>query len=146
MKKVTYLKVGGAVLGLLMIIGAFFKWIVFTGVGAGASWRSFRLFGLHIYSSDRLMGLNSFPILAGVGFTILVVMCDKSRYAAMLAALVAGASFLLTAYNLIYWKLYPLPPNRWIEIHPGLYLTLITSVLGLALVFLIRKFSTPMST
>ena len=139
MKKMTGLKLTGVSLGSLMILGSFFRWTVYTGVGAGASWRVFTFLGLDIYSSDKLMGLNSFPVIAGAVFILSVVLSDKSIYVAILAGLVSGLSFLLTGYNLIYWKFYPFRPDRWVEIHGGLYLTLVASMLALVLVFLIRK-------
>lgn len=139
MKKVTGLKLGGVLLGSLMILGSFFRWTVYTGVGAGASWRVFKFLGLDIYSSDKLVGLNSFPVIAGAVFILSVLLSDRSIYVVIFAGFVSGLSFLLTAYNLIYWKFYPFPPDRWVEIHVGLCLTLTASMLALVLVFLIRK-------
>jgi hypothetical protein len=139
MKKVTSLKLGGVVLGFLMLLGSFFRWTVLTGVGAGASWRSKKFLAFDMYSSDELFGFHAFPILAGALFMLLIAGSDKSIYIAVLAGLVSLLCFLLTTYNLIYWKRYPLPPDRWIEIEAGMYLTLGASLLAMPLVLLIRK-------
>ena len=122
-----------------MLLGSFFRWTVLTGIGGGASWRSKKFLGFDLYSSDELFGFNIFPIVAGVLFILLVIISDRSIYVAVLAGLVSLLCFLLTTYNLIYWKRYPLPPNNWIEIEWGMYLTLGASLLAVPLVFLIRK-------
>ena len=143
MKKVTSLKLIGVFLGLLMILGSFFVWIVYTGIGAGALWKSTKFLGLEIYSSDQLIGFNAFPLVAGAAFIISVALADRSKYVAILAVLVSGLCFLLSAYNLIYWKAYRFPPDHWAEIGAGLYLTLFASMPGPILLLLIRKSLVP---
>lgn len=139
MKRMTALKLGGALLGSLIILGSFLRWTVYTGVGAGAAWEAFDFLGLDIYSTDKLIGLNSFPIITGAVFILSAVLSDKSIYAAIIAGFASLISFSLTAYNLIYWKFYTFRPGHWVEIHGGLYLTLFASMLALVVVFLIRK-------
>lgn len=136
MKMGVKLKLAGILAGLLMILGALLKWDVYNG---GEQWRYFEFLGLDVYSSDSLVGLNLFPVFGGALFVLVVAVADKSIHLAVLAAIVSGLSFLLAAYNYIYLITRPQPRNSWVEIHAGLYLTLISSLAALILSILIAR-------
>src|SRR5436853_1431456 len=103
----------------------------------GEQWRSFKFLGLDVYASDSLVGLNLFPVFGGALFILTVAVADISIYLTALAAIVSGLSFLLAAYNYVYMLTRSQPRDQWIEIHAGLYLTLISSLVAFVVTILI---------
>lgn len=134
----TVFTLGGTLLGLMIILGAFLPWISVFPAEGGEEWVTRNFFGLSIHSSDPLLGIHYFPIVGGVLFMAFVALAHKGVLWKIVGSVIAFLIVLLVGYRYLF-SLMTTPEGDAVAIRFGLFLTLFASLLGAVVIFFVGK-------